>query len=433
MVDSRKTGVLSTILLALLLSCGSGCVLNEFVAIDGTGFVGVEGPCGAPCDPYYVPPCSDVYAVDPAFFGYHATCWTPWPEGWTGCPPSLTSPGTPAGAAGMAPPSLAKPGSVLDELQPPIPQSTDWDIVPSPDAAPPKVKAEQDMPFAPQQPIAPPQPKRMEPKPVERPSPFRVEAPAADEKPMEAPAEKRLDEDEALKPQPRKVIEAPASKAPAPKKPDAPAPKVLQAPASKPLDMPAPKAKAPKVQKPPAPKAMDLPAPKGLEAPVPSPLQSKKPAEKPAAAPAASAPKKPAPAPKADQSSRTTAPLPEDVFAYATTREPLRVEPPREMDRAESPVGLLPPAPLPGSVEAEPASVDRGGWVFCSDDEPAGAQDEHSPPEAGPSGDEDFSFDAGPVPQEGLLPAPMVLPTYCSRPTERADFAHRIPQAATEE
>lgn len=24
--------------------------------------------------------------VEPAFYGYHATCWRPWPGGWCGCP-----------------------------------------------------------------------------------------------------------------------------------------------------------------------------------------------------------------------------------------------------------------------------------------------------------------------------------------------------------
>ena len=64
----------------LLLVAGGGCAHFDWYQFDRTAL-------------HYVPPYSVCkprrklpYCADPAFFGYHGTCWEQWPEGWEECP-----------------------------------------------------------------------------------------------------------------------------------------------------------------------------------------------------------------------------------------------------------------------------------------------------------------------------------------------------------
>jgi len=337
MANRNTPRLLCAIWLGLLLSSG-GCVLNEFVVVEGLGFAGSDAPCAQPVDPYYVPPCANVYAMDPAFFGYHPTCWTPWPEGWTGCPPCVTTVGMPMETPGedaAFPPTVAKPPSVLDELEPPIPDSTDWDIVPTPNVAPPKAKGEMGMPLEIQE------PRRLEAKAIEQSSPFREEKPPK-EKAMEVPAETGPGEDAALDVPAPLGVPAPApAKVPAPVPTKTPAPVPAKLPAPVPADVPAP-------------------APQGDES-----AQGALPERSPAIHTSA----------ETDVDSRAAAPsevllpapLPEDVLGASAIKQ--------EADSAKQPpesanertATRLPIAPLPPSV-ADEAAEHSAGWVFCSDE-----------------------------------------------------------------
>jgi len=58
MVDSIKAALWSLTSVALLL-CSGGCVLNEFVVVEGLGCAGYGAPpCAQPVDSYYVPPAA---------------------------------------------------------------------------------------------------------------------------------------------------------------------------------------------------------------------------------------------------------------------------------------------------------------------------------------------------------------------------------------
>ena len=357
MANRNTPRLLCAIWLGLLLSSG-GCVLNEFVVVEGLGFAGADAPCAQPVDPYYVPPCANVYAMDPAFFGYHPTCWTPWPEGWTGCPPCVTTVGMPMESPGedaVFSPTVAKPPSVLDELEPPIPDSTDWDIVPTPNVAPSKAQGQMGvLPAA-------GEPRRLEAKAIEQSSPFREEEPPK-EKAMEVPAETGPGEDAAL---------------------DVPAPRGVPAPASVKDPAPVPsKAPAPVPSKAPAPVPADVPAPAPADAPTPDPADV------------------PAPEPQGDESARRAlperslvlrtaaetdaggtgsrvavpseallpAPLPEDVLAATAIQQ--EAEPAEQPPDAanETTDTRLPVAPLPFPAADEAATEHGEGWAFCSDE-----------------------------------------------------------------
>jgi len=371
MVDSIKAALWSLTPVALLL-CSGGCVMNEFVAIEGLGLAGCEAAGAQPVDPYYVPPCTDVYAMDPAFYGYHPTCWTPWPEGWTGCPPCVTAMGAPIQAPGQDAaysPPMARPPSVLDELEPPLPESTDWDIVPSPAAAPPKPHGGMPMPRQTGE------PRRIEAKAIEPSSPFREEAPPPP-KAMEVPAETGPSEDAARAvPAPQGVPKPAPVKAPAPLPPKIAAPAAEDAPAAGPTKPPAePPAKAPTnaPAKAPAPLPSKAPAPVPADSPDPLPQDDEsargtRPGGSPAIRMVAET--------DADRMGRRVAvpredllpaPLPEDVLtATAIWEEP--EPPPRPLDSVnETTAAPLPTAPLPCSA-ADAGTEHVAGWAFCSD------------------------------------------------------------------
>jgi len=356
MVDSIKAALWSLTPVALLL-CSGGCVLNEFVVVEGLGLGGCGVPCMQPVDPYYVPPCTDVYAMDPAFYGYHPTCWTSWPEGWMGCPPCVTTMGTPIEAPGQDAaysPTVATPPSVLDELEPPIPESTDWGIVPSPGAAPPKPQGGISMPRQTEE------PRRIEAKAIEPFSPFREEAPPP-QKAMEVPAETGPGEDAA------RAVPVPLGvPAPTPVKPPAPLPPktAVPAPADVPAAAPA-KAPAPLPSKAPAPVPADVPAP------VPQDDESARGtlpegslAPRTVAETDAGRMGRRVPVPSRDL---LPAPLPEDVLtATAIWEEPEL--PARPLDSAnETTAAPLPMAPLPCSAADEAGTEHGAGWAFCCD------------------------------------------------------------------
>ena len=349
MANRNTPRLLCAIWLGLLLSSG-GCVLNEFVVVEGLGFAGVDAPCAQPVDPYYVPPCANVYAMDPAFFGYHPTCWTPWPEGWTGCPPCVTTVGMPMEAPGEDAAfsrTVAKPPSVLDELAPPIPDSTDWDIVPTPNVAPPKAKGEMGMPPETQE------PRRLEAKAIEQSSPFREEEPPK-EKAMEVPAETGPGEDAALDVPVPLGVPAPApAKVPAPVPADVPAPVPAKAPAPVPPKAPAP-----------VPADVPAPAPQGDES-----AQGALPERSPAIHTSAETNVGGIDSRVAVPSeAMLPAPLPEDVLtASAIKQEADSAKQSPESANERTATGL-PIAPLPPFTAEEAAAEPSAGWAFCSDE-----------------------------------------------------------------
>ena len=125
MANTGRTKVVFWLGAALLVAFCGGCAAHQCA---GPELAGAGAPGASPCDPYYTPPCSIPCPIDPTCFGYHPTCWTPWPEFCTGCPPpavvveSLPVP-TDEGATGE--PSFASPSSVFDGIEPPVPSAPD--------------------------------------------------------------------------------------------------------------------------------------------------------------------------------------------------------------------------------------------------------------------------------------------------------------------
>jgi len=104
------------------------------------------------------PPCRDMvsfvgsgeskhgvrYGIDPGCFGYHPTCWRPWPAECPPCPPFAVMQQTPLPSEVVlerAPESGQRPSSpFVPEVAPPLePTPLDWNSVPSP--APPGDKS----------------------------------------------------------------------------------------------------------------------------------------------------------------------------------------------------------------------------------------------------------------------------------------------------
>ncbi len=82
MVPSAKTKITSAVWFALLACLGSGC------HVTAHHLERYRSPMSR-MFPYRDsgPPPAKRCVKDPCFHGYQATCWTPWPSGWTGCPP----------------------------------------------------------------------------------------------------------------------------------------------------------------------------------------------------------------------------------------------------------------------------------------------------------------------------------------------------------
>ncbi len=105
MVNSTRAKPLLASGLALLMLCISGgCAVLRDLGLGACG--GHVRPCRG-----HRSRCEKVYAIDPVFYGYHPTCWRPWPEGW-GCPP-------PEQAGGIAADEIDLPGTEWPELAPP--------------------------------------------------------------------------------------------------------------------------------------------------------------------------------------------------------------------------------------------------------------------------------------------------------------------------
>ena len=70
--DRKRQQIGATLVLLLLLTVAvSGCAgpLTSCLTLQRTD------PCHPNCGYVELP-----------FFGYNATCWRPWPQGWVGCP-----------------------------------------------------------------------------------------------------------------------------------------------------------------------------------------------------------------------------------------------------------------------------------------------------------------------------------------------------------
>jgi hypothetical protein len=85
----------------------------------------------------YMPRNAAVCAAAPAFYGYHATCWSPWPDGWEGCPPLW---GTASATDGdlLSPPQMDMPtpapgDSALRNVEPSSPGPPVGSLAPVPE------------------------------------------------------------------------------------------------------------------------------------------------------------------------------------------------------------------------------------------------------------------------------------------------------------
>jgi hypothetical protein len=152
MVHSARAKIWSAIGLTLvLLVCTSGgCMRTPCSGLPG---------CGTCClFPFHG--CAHqqpaVSVVDPVCYGYHATCWCPWPEQCGGCPTvpvqPVAAPHSPTGedeVSAVDSPQPAAPvtrpspdGSSAGQELPPLPDSSAMDGVDEP-APPPETKGEQ--------------------------------------------------------------------------------------------------------------------------------------------------------------------------------------------------------------------------------------------------------------------------------------------------
>ncbi|MFH1919914.1 MAG: hypothetical protein ABIP48_08530 [Planctomycetota bacterium] len=132
-----RTKAIFSLGVTLLVALCAGCVSHE----SGKPVLAGAGAPGArPRDPYYARPWNKPCPVDAVFSGYHATCWTPWPEYWTGCPPPAVGVEIPAVATGDSTtdePPFAPTPSVFDQIEPPAPplsELTEPDAASPPDA-----------------------------------------------------------------------------------------------------------------------------------------------------------------------------------------------------------------------------------------------------------------------------------------------------------
>ncbi len=194
MFDSARAKTVATIWFALLLllSAGSGCCARA----PRPGFL-AHGLCGLIPWPGCGQQCAPVCVVDPFCYGYHATCWSPWPEQCGKCPTDPLRlleppPGTPA-----ADQTDATEGRQADDVPtPPVaPDGTvDLELIPLPDSAPEGGK---------DAPVPPPTEGAgdVEPSPPAQPPPSSGEDDV--EPPLEAPAEPPLEAPESETPQGR--------------------------------------------------------------------------------------------------------------------------------------------------------------------------------------------------------------------------------------
>ncbi len=133
MVCDTRTKLLFTILSALLLPWGTGgcAVMHDL------GFRPHDPSLVIPRN-NYMPRGARVCPLAPGFYGYYATCWSPWPDEWEGCPPPQAGPGgTDADVfEGLRPdlPTPAPVDSALGYPRPPQLGRKGWGFVPLPPA-----------------------------------------------------------------------------------------------------------------------------------------------------------------------------------------------------------------------------------------------------------------------------------------------------------
>jgi hypothetical protein len=91
---------------------------------------------GVPPHMEFVP---DPACGEPEFFGYHPTCWHPWPEGWIGCPPPHypVGPGEKVKGEPSATPQPSTKSSSRGENVTPLDAETTGDEDASPSPLPP--------------------------------------------------------------------------------------------------------------------------------------------------------------------------------------------------------------------------------------------------------------------------------------------------------
>jgi hypothetical protein len=133
MACDMRTQILSAISLGLfILPVGAGCTVWHDLG-------------HRPADPAlaiphhnYMPRCTQVACMDPAFYGYHPTCWSEWPEAWSACPPPAMAAeiGAEMGDVDAGFPTLAPEDAAAEPPIPPAPKPADWDQVPVPKEAP---------------------------------------------------------------------------------------------------------------------------------------------------------------------------------------------------------------------------------------------------------------------------------------------------------
>lgn len=121
-IPELRRGAAALTLGSLLLL--TGCTFHHFRA-STTKYVAEKGLETLCC-----PVCPPMYCAHAEFFGYHETCWSSWPEGWSACPPTHYETVPPLGTPARAPASSQAPADSDNEK---APMAADDDQPPPPD------------------------------------------------------------------------------------------------------------------------------------------------------------------------------------------------------------------------------------------------------------------------------------------------------------
>ncbi len=128
-----------------------------------------QNPCaGRASEMSCRPRCQGYQMVAPACFGYHSTCWSPWPVDCKACPPPLAYPATDDVSEAQEPSSALKDSNELgpSNLEPSSsPNSAQEKPQTEPETSEPGKDSSSQLPHSSEQPSAQPQPAEAKPAP----------------------------------------------------------------------------------------------------------------------------------------------------------------------------------------------------------------------------------------------------------------------------
>ncbi|MHC4404622.1 MAG: hypothetical protein ACYTG0_33635 [Planctomycetota bacterium] len=137
MLSKTEVKIALTLAASLLLLTGSGCATWHDL-----GHRRPADPAYPVQHNAYLPKHDQVCVSHPAYFGYHATCWNKWPEGWIGCPPADAPPVDQPGLMEKIISGTPTPAPLDWVPEPPLPADRD-EPEPEPTLVPAKPRSEE--------------------------------------------------------------------------------------------------------------------------------------------------------------------------------------------------------------------------------------------------------------------------------------------------